>query len=260
MDLNKHFGLSINAIKNLSTWKTAGSIKSFYDARYPLTKFLKPQQSKIFIHCIMCGFPRAGTHWIRNVVENSTCKKTYNLFQDKPSLLDQNVILIKIHARNKFIAHVKALWLLPPFDFGGKYIYVYRDPRDAIISLYEMTNKEKKLDTLEIDEFLKIYDPIRQYRWEIGSWVLRNHDNVLLVKFEDLKLSPNEEFHKIFRFLELDSPVANEAIGEMVATSDSKNRPRGVAYGWKKVSSDYKKLIDTVTNGLEREIKMLGYE
>ena len=129
-------------------------------------------------------------------------KRHIIFYQDKPSPLDKNVILIKIHARNKFIARVKALWLLPPFDFGGKYIYVYRDPRDAIISLYEMTKKEKKLDTLEIEKFLKIYDPIRQYRWEIGAWVLPNHDNVLLVKFENLKLSPSEEFHKIFRFLE----------------------------------------------------------
>ena len=242
------------------TWKRIEEIKFYYDARYSLTKFILPQHSKIFIQCIMCGFPRTGTHWIRNVIESSTGQKTYNIYQDKPTPLDKNVAVIKIHARSKFVARAKALWFLPPFEFGGKYIYVYRDPRDAIISLYEKTKKEKKLDNLETDEFLKIRDPIRQYRWEIGAWVLPNHDNVLLVKFENLKLSPNEEFLKIFRFLELDSPVANDAIGEMVATLDSRNRPRGVAYGWKKVSADYNNLIDTVTKRLEMEIKLLGYE
>ena len=72
------------------------------------------------------------------------------------------------------------------------------------------------------------------------------------------KLYKNKQLNKVIE--QMYAHEINEAIGEMVATSDSKNRPRGVAYGWKKVSSDYKILIDTVTNRLEREIKLLGYE
>ena len=260
MDLNKYFGNSINVIKSLITGKSISSLKSLYSTQYPPTKFLKPQHSKIHIQCIMSGFPRAGTHWIRNVIEKSTGRETYDLHYKRPSHLNKDVLLIKIHARNKFIAHLKALWLLPRFDFGGKYIYVYRDPRDAIISLYEMYKKIKAIDDLDPEHFLNIYDPIGQYSWEINRWVVPNHKDVLLVKFENLKLNSLEEFPRIFRFLCLDFPIAVESIGKLVATTDAKKRPRGTAYGWKNASIDYKSIIDTVNSRLEREIKMLGYE
>ena len=260
MDLNKYFGNSINAFKNLITGQSIASIKSLYDARYPLTKFLKPQHSKIFIQCIMCGFPRTGTHWIRNVIEKSSGQMTYDLNTNKPSPSNKKVLLIKIHARNKSIARLKALWHLPRFDFGGKYIYVYRDPRDAIISLYEMYKKIKAINDLNPEKFLNIYDPIGQYRWEINKWVKPKHKNVLLVKFENLKLYPSENFQRIFSFLGLDSPIAVESFGNLVGTTDTKKRPRGTAYGWKNASVDYKYIIETVTNRLEKEIKLLGYE
>lgn len=254
------FANSIKTIKCLIAGKSIAPMTSFYDARYPPTKFFRFHQSKIHIQCIMCGFPRTGTHWIRNVIEKSTNKKTFNLYTNKPLPSDKDVLLIKVHARSKFVARVKALWLLPPFDFGGRYIYVYRDPRDSIISMYEMYKKEKEYEDLNADEFLHIIDPIRQYCWEINAWVLQKHKDVLLVKFEDLKNLPSEGFRKIFKFLGLDSPIVDGSIRQMVCSSDSKKRPRGTAYGWKKAPGEYKLIIDTVSNKLEKEIKLLGYE
>ena len=253
-----YFKNLLKVIKGYITGKSMGGITSLYDTRYPPTKFLRYHRSKIYIHCIMCGFPRAGTHWILNVVKKSTDQKTGELRgNSKPLPSDKKVILLKIHARNKLVARVKALWLLPPFNFGGKYIYVYRDPRDSIISLYEMYKKLKEYDNLEPDEFLNIYDPITQYRWEINAWVLRNHKNVFLVKYESLKLSPVEGFNRIFKFLGLDIQAAGEFIEEMVATSDSKKRPRGTAYGWKRAPIEYKFIIDEVSRRLAKEIKRI---
>ena len=260
VDLIKYFGNSINVIKRQIDGKSLSSFKSIKSTQYPPTKFLMPQHSKIHIQCIMCGFPRAGTHWIRNVIEKSTGRETYDLNYKRPSPLNKDVLLIKIHARSKFIARLKALWKLPRFDFGGKYIYVYRDPRDAIISLYEMYKRIKAIDDLDQEHFLNIYDPIGQYSWEINRWVVPNHKDVLLVKFENLKLNSLEEFSRIFRFLCLDFPIAAESIGKLVATTDEKKRPRGTAYGWKNAPIDYKFIIDTVNSRLEREIKLLGYE
>jgi hypothetical protein len=193
------------------------------------------------------------------VIEKSSGQKTGDLYVNKPSVKDKNIILIKIHARNRIIARLKAWWLLPPFIFDEKYIYVYRDPRDSIISLYEMYRQKKNLYDLGPKEFLNIYDPIRQYRWEINSWVLQKSKNVLLVKYEDLKLFPQESFNRIFNYLGLNSPVVDKYIGEMVATSDLKNRPRGSAYGWKNAPAEYKCIINAVNNQLEREIKLLQY-
>ena len=123
-----------------------------------------------------------------------------------------------------------------------------------------MYKKVKTLCDLEGEDFLKIYDPIRQYRWEIRAWVLKNHKDLLLVKFEDLKQFPAESFQRIFSFLEISAPVVGKFIGEMVATSDSQNRPRGAAYGWKKAPKEYLCIIEAVSHQLSQEIRLLGYE
>ena len=157
-----------------------------------------------------------------NVIEKSSGAKTFAIRDNKTRPATKDVCLIKIHARNKWIARAKALWLLPPHNFGGKYIYVYRDPRDAIISLYEMYRKWKGIADLQPKDFIKLYDPIRQYRWEINCWVLKSHKDVLLVRFEDLKAHPTPMFERIFGYLNLEVSVDNESVGERVAASDAK--------------------------------------
>ena len=253
-----------NTVKNLRSIlkeETLAPLSTFYNYQYPPTKFLKIYQSKICIKCILCGFPRTGTHWIRNVIEKSTGKKTYDLYTNKPTHLDNEVLLLKIHARNKQIAYLKALWLLPRFNFEGKYIYIYRDPRDSIISMYEMYKKEKKNNSITPKEYLKAHDPIGQYRWEIKEWVLKKHKNVYIVKFENLRKNPEIYFKKIFVFLNLDFPIAIEFIDKLIATSDEAKRPRGTVHGWKNTCiSEYKFIVDQVQNKLNKEIELIGYE
>jgi hypothetical protein len=250
----------IKATKNIITGKLLTPLGSYYDPRYPPTKFLKWSSPKINIPCIMSGYPRSGTHWIRNVIERSSGAKTFEISARKITPATKAICILKIHARNKWMARAKALWLLPPHNFGGKYIYVYRDPRDAIISLYEMYRKVKDSPDLEPKDFMKLYDPIRQYQWEINAWVLEKHKDVLLVRFEDLKMRPLATFEKIFDYLDIDAPVDCESIGEKVLASDSENRPRATAYGWKKADPKYQCIIDSVNKELDKEIKLLGYE
>lgn len=251
----------IKTTKNLVTRKLLTSLGSHYDPRYPPTKFLKWNLPKINIQCIMSGYPRSGCHWIRNVIEKSSGAKTSAIStRSKITPTTKDICILKIHARNKWIARAKALWLLPPHNFGGKYIYVYRDPRDAIISLYEMYKKRKGLPDLEPKDFIKLYDPIRHYRWEINAWVLKNHEDVLLVRFEDLKMRPLAIFEKIFGYLNIDAPVDRGSIGEKVLASDSEKRPRATAHGWKKAPPKYQCIIDSVNKELDKEIKLLGYK
>ena len=255
------FKNTVKTLKSIYRGKTLAPLSTFYDYRYPPTKFIKKYKSEIYIKCILCGFPRTGTHWIRNVIEKSTGKKTYDLYFNKPTYLDKEVLLCKIHARNKKIAYLKALWLLPKFNFEGKYIYVYRDPRDSIISMYEMYKKEKKVDYIKPEEYLKVYDPIGQYRWEINSWVINKQKDVYIVKFENLRTNPEDYFKKILNFLNLNYPIANKYIDKLVGTSDKVKRPRGKAYGWRNTKNkDYKVIIDEIQKRLDREIKIIGYK
>ncbi len=251
---------SIKTVKNIVTNKHFGASKEKkINIGYAINGLL-PFGSKAEIQCILCGYPRSGTHWIRSVIEKSSDYKTYDLFENKPNINEKKILAIKIHARNKLIARAKALLRLPPHKFSGQYIYTYRDPRDTLISLFEMYKKAKDVPNLDAEEFIRFYDPIRQYRWEIHSWVFPKHDNVLLVRFEDLKLNSIAEFERIFSFLKIDAPVNEEAIGIKVGLMDGTNRPRATVFGWKNAPEEYKSLINHTNFALKQEIKMLGYE
>ncbi len=253
----------VNISKTILNWSAGRTFRGRAGAnlnfKYALSSML-PWTSKIRIKCFMCGYPRSGTHWVRNVIEQSSSKKTYDLYENIPKPGLDEALLVKIHARDRRIAQFKAKLSLPPHRFEGKYIYTYRDPRDTIISLFEMYKKAKKVSDLSPGQFIKFYDPIRQYRWEIDAWIAHNNKDVFLVRFEDLKMNPFEGFEQIFRYLGLDVPVNEESIDKKVATMDQTNRPRGAIFGWKNTYDQYSELIDIINNDMADEIKILGYD
>ena len=171
-------------------------------------------RSDFNVLCVMCGFPRSGTHWIRNVVEKSSglyCPNLEDIDYSKVSV-NKKMPVMKIHARSKLVLKIKMFFRLPPHSFQKKYIYVYRDPRDAIISLYNMYNIIKNKN-LSQKEFLQIYDPIGQFKWEINSWVLgKKSKNILIIRFEDLKLNSTSTFKQILTFLNIKNEINNEIL------------------------------------------------
>ncbi len=233
---------------------------AFFDSRYPPTKFLSLKKPMVNIRCILCGYPRSGTAWILNVINQSTSHKTAQIQKRTVTPGDREICLIKVHARNRLVARLKTLLILPRHRFGGKYIYVYRDPRDAILSLYEMYKNSKDTPDLSQEEFIRQTDPIGQYKWEIQDWVLKPHKNVLLVRYEDLKEDPVAMFRRIFSYLGIDDPVNEEALGQRVGGADRKDRPRATAYGWKNAPPEYRHLIGAINDRLAGEIKALNYE
>ena len=251
---------TLKALRSIINKETLVSFNRLIQTDYPPSKFILFNQNKINVKCLLCGFPRTGTHWIRNVIEKSSGKKTFNLYENRPTKNDSEVLLIKVHARNKFVAQAKVRWILPPFNFEGKYIYVYRDPRDSIISMYEMYCYSKRNNSLSIESFLRKLDPIKQYKWEISSWVLAKNNRVLKVKFENLKENPVYEYSKIFSYLDLDCKIESKYLRKKIAKEDNIDRPRGVAYGWKLSIEKYKIIIDMVQDELQDELKLLGYD
>jgi hypothetical protein len=246
--------------KNHVCGKQLRSFTSFFDSRYPPTKFLSLKKPTVNIRCILCGFPRSGTAWILNVINHSTAQKTAQIQKRTVTPDDGEICLIKVHARNRLVARLKTLLILPRHRFGGKYLYVYRDPRDAIISLYEMYKKSRDTPGLTWEEFVRQSDPIGQYKWEIHDWVLKPHENVMLVRYEDLKEDPVTMFGSIFTYLGIDDPVNREVLGHQVGVADAKERPRATAYGWQNAPPEYRHLIGVINNRLAGEIEALGYE
>jgi len=213
---------------------------------------------------VMCGFPRTGTHWIRNVTEKSTkvyCPSLGDIDYSKIKK-NQDIPLFKVHARSKFVAKLKMFFLTPPHKFNNKFIYVYRDPRDAIISLYNMYNIIQRKELTQ-EDFLDIYDPIGQYKWELNSWVLHKKSekdkNLLIIRFEDLKLNSNQTFDKIFKFLNIESEINDKSLNEFVGVVESSKRVKGTVFGWQKSYNQYKVLIDKINIVLKQEILLLNY-
>lgn len=226
-----------------------------------VVKWLNPARKRINIGCYICGYPRTGTHWIQNVIEKSTGLKTHKTPTNE-ALDDLEIPLVKIHARTPNVARLKVFLTYPPYRFSGKYIYTFRDPRDAIISFYEYTKNRLNLD-LTPAEYIEQYDPVGHYIWEQKAWVLtkRAPEKYLLVRFENLKNDPEAEFRKIFDFLGLESEISMEAVHERVSVGDQQtNRPRAEAFGWKTAPEEYQPLTDEVERQLGDMILELGYE
>jgi hypothetical protein len=249
------------AFKNIALGKSISSASSLISYEHFFRKIILPKRKPIFVDAFLCGFPRTGTHWILNVMNKSTGIPVYELAK-KTEISDQRLLMVKIHARNIRTAKLKAFLALPPYIFGKKFIYVYRDPRDAIISLYEMYKFQKRDDTLNQKSFLKLCDPVGQYKWEIDSWVKSTNNNILKVKFEELKTNPEEGFKKILNFLDVNSELDKRIIDKKVYLSAKSKRPRASVNGWKDPDNQivYKTIINEVNLKLSQELKFLDYE
>lgn len=247
--------------RNIILRRNMGEVAHTFRPSDPIGTLFLPQNKKIDVHCIIAGYPRTGTHWIRNVIEKSAGIRTYNIFQEKLELDSTGTPrIVKIHARSMTHARLKALLFLPPHNFKNRFIYAYRDPRDCIISLFEMYKYQKDMPGLSPENFVRFYDPLGQYRWEIDSWVIPKHSNVLLVKYEKLKDKPEQEFRRIFEFAGIQEEPDAEAINQKVSTFDEKNRPRAAVQGWRNAPAEYAWLIRTVSSELSDIIRTLGYE
>ena len=116
--------------KNLGTYAYQRGFKDWF------------KSPEIDVTCVLVGFPRTGTHWIRNVTQKVSGFYCPSLQHDECDInkvkAQKKIPLLKVHARSPMVAKLKLLLFFPPHRHSGKYIYTYRDPRDAIISLYEM--------------------------------------------------------------------------------------------------------------------------
>ena len=257
---------TIITLKNYFTGRTMtgkGFISQFIHD-YSISKAIfsmLPCITRIYLNSILCGIPRSGTHWIMNVISKSTGNVVYDIPHKIPNEHENYLVMVKIHARNKFVARMKARMTLPPHQFSGKYIYTYRDPRDAIISLYEKYKIARNVPDLSQADFLKRYDPIGQYLWEINSWVKKSNTNVLLIKYEDLLTSPILFFEKIFNYLEIPFIDVEDYIFQRVRDSETNtNRDRATIYSWKNSYKQYQDIILAINERIPQQLEYLGYD
>jgi len=121
-----------------------------------------------------------------------------------PALLG-NTFTIKLHAGPKPLASwmIERKWICPT--------YIYRDPRDALLSAYEYGQRKREgnrrgpfSDLLTIE---KAIDFMRQYIQISQAWLAC--EQVLHVRYEDFLLHYDEETARLANFLAINQNAAS---------------------------------------------------
>ncbi|MDC0451665.1 sulfotransferase domain-containing protein [Candidatus Pelagibacter sp.] len=175
-------------------------------------------------------------------------------------------------------------------------IYIVRDPRNVISSVlyhFNLSNTDEALNFIQTEErFLNIVKNKVNYTLDtlIGSWKTNYNSwkifgkNFLLVKYEDLILSPNTEFKRIANYITNTTNIkfSEEQIKKSIEESsfenlqkledkngfiesikDPENKKKkkffnlGPRNNWKKNLD--KKFVDKIEDSFKDEMKELGY-
>nr|XP_023013575.1 estrogen sulfotransferase-like [Leptinotarsa decemlineata] len=114
--------------------------------------------------------------------------------------------------KRRFIKSHLPISLNPPhiFDVGAKVIYIARNPKDVIVSMYHLSCfLFEDLSDAKFEEFFHVfksnmilYQPYFEHVKE--AWARRNDDNFLFIFFEDTIKDKPKSFRKIADFLGVD--------------------------------------------------------
>lgn len=175
------------------------------------------------------GMPRAGSGWhynlIHDLMKTTGCvdardiREKYNLqnlltevncnigvlsarrlgMVSLPALLG-NTFVIKAHAGPTYVSRIfSTLGLL-------RITYIYRDPRDAMLSAYDFGQralvKGQPNAFSHLSDFEKSVDFMMQYVHIWEKWM--NESNVLIARYEDLLTNYDDESSKLVNYLKLD--------------------------------------------------------
>jgi hypothetical protein len=187
-------------------------------------EFLKTHTSPI---TFICSYPRSGNTWLRHLMADCLLQKAgcecaagLPIHPDKliPDIHCHQLDEISCHTtKNIFCkSHFSPLqisnFLGESVDQRINFIYLYRNPDDALISFFYFKLRYPETSNVaEIgsDKFCKD---------ELSNWIehidqtlqhMKNRKNVCLIKYEDLHQYTSGIIHEIWKWLQIDIP--NEA-------------------------------------------------
>ena len=243
-------------------------------------------------------YPRSGTTWTQQIVRSIRCQANEDMPIDQaipyleaansdftPYKVDES----KLERPRAFKSHMP-YDRMPcglPKDTPCKYIYVARNPKDMAVSYFYHYFSTKSAENMTFDKFLppllsgKVYSG-DYFEHVLGWWEHKDDDNVLFLKYEDMKKDIREAIRKIASFIDVElTDEALESVVQKSSFSAMKENPttnyewlpkeimhpekkpfirKGVVGGWKdhftpeqseKIDSLYCKKFKTV--GLELE-------
>lgn len=188
-------------------------------------KHFKAQDTDI----LLVTTPKSGTTWLKailfalmNRTNLSLSLNSHPLLSNNPHVLvpfleiklyleDENPDLTSFKSPRLFSTHMPYVSLPKSvIDSQCKVVYLCRNPKDTLISLWCFTNKLRldEMGTRSLEEafekFCKgvsMYGPFWDHVLDYWNQSLKNPDNVLFLKYEEMKEQPKFYLSKLAKFL-----------------------------------------------------------
>ena len=177
------------------------------------------------------SYPKSGNTWVRFLLANALHPDRGVNFHSIQDLVPE---VGKSEEDNRFPPYPRLLKSHAPYkEEYGRTIYILRDGRDVYVSYYYYLQKDK---SMSFDEFLIDTDHWPSTWGEhVEGWLdaYDRGESVLLVRYEDLKTSPETELNRMLSFIGIDSisqgkiyqAVANSSFESMRQIENEKGRP-----------------------------------
>ncbi|XP_078313949.1 sulfotransferase 1B1-like isoform X1 [Crassostrea virginica] len=166
---------------------------------------------------IISAYPKAGTHWLWEVVSMLIQKKAERIPEIKETAMIEGLTEEKFHSlATPRVINTHVYFQHLPKDLFAKrckIVYILRNPKDIAVSYY---NHHKKLLMYEFDgPWDNYFQRFMQGNVDYGSWfdytlemerfIEKNPDYPIHVMYyEDLKENGTKEITKLAAFLEID--------------------------------------------------------
>lgn len=228
------------------------------------------------------SYPRSGSNFLQSILTHSSGLNNQSIYGRKVKFTARDFTLsVKSHAPTpEYLAGEFPRKVERP-EQPERIILLLRDPRDVMISFYEYTQAQRGVQipqgtflTGVCYFYASFIDPeserrvergplsvLDAYKKHIETWVAQRPAGLscLEVRYETLQTDPERGFGEVFRYLNLDCPLAKAYLPVKVSQYDETRKDRGTAEAWRKHGEQYRELLDGVEAHLRDEIALLGY-
>ncbi|KAF7038570.1 hypothetical protein CFC21_048740 [Triticum aestivum] len=174
---------------------------------------------------LLATFPKCGTTWLKALAFTVTNRFDHAATSDTHPLLTRHpqdlvpflempyrqlhpIADLEKLASPRLLATHMPITLLPPCvsKLGCRVVYLFRDPKDVFVSLWQFIGKVHTEYTIDrafdsFSEGLSPYGPIWKHNLEFWKKSIAESDKVLFLKYEEMMAEPVKHVKMLAKFL-----------------------------------------------------------